>query len=305
MDNSVEEKKRLIFRMRGRADKCMASLTIETSLVLPIFVLCIITFLYFLQIITVQEHIQQAITRTGLSMAKTAYIYSDFLDAAELEGFDQSLLGEEFDINLQEMARTSIAGNVMKQVVKKELNTNQINDSCIEGGFSGISFYSTKILDENDFIDIIVRYYVRIPVWLFGLEDMRMIQRIRLRGWTGHQVAANYTIVEDNSNVDGTRVYVTETGTVYHTKQDCSHLKLSIEAVSGIPTAKRNAGGGKYYPCESCGNHNPESPGIYYITSYGDRYHTRGDCSRLKRTIREVPLSEVSGMPACKRCGKK
>ncbi|HKL80102.1 MAG TPA: hypothetical protein VJ888_06665 [Mobilitalea sp.] len=305
MDISVEDIKRQVFRLRGRTDKFKASLTIETSLVLPIFVLCIITFLYFLQIITVQEHIQQAITSTGLSMAKTAYVYGDFIDAAEVEGFDQSILGEEFDISLQEMAKASLAGNVMKQVVKKELNIYQINNSCIEGGFSGISFYSTKILDENDCIDIIVRYYVRIPVWLFGLEDMRMIQRVRLRGWTGHQVAANYAIVEESSKLDGTRVYVTETGTVYHTKRDCSHLKLSIEEVSGIPNAKRNKNGGKYYACESCGDDSPESPGIYYITDYGNRYHTRGDCSRLKRTIREVLLSEVSGMHACKRCGGK
>jgi hypothetical protein len=281
-----------------------ASLTVEAALVLPLFLFVMIAFIYFIQIMTVQEHIQESITGTGLSLAKLAYVYDDFLDAEEAENYDFSVFGEEYDIDLKELSGIVLGEAVIKTLVKKELDTDQINHSCIKGGFRDISFYYSRILEDEDCIDIVARYYVSIPVWFFGLEDMRMIQRVRVRGWTGHQVPARYTIVKEEPGTEEATVYITETGTVYHLNKNCSHLKLSIEEVTGIPDARRNRSGGKYYPCETCCDGERSETGIYYITDYGDRYHTSRECPGLKRTIREVPLSEVSGRTPCKRCGQ-
>jgi len=282
-----------------------ASLTVEASLVMPLFLYFMIAFLYFIQIFTVQEKIQSAITQMGLNLAKTAYIYDDFLGAEEAQSFDQTIFGMEADIELQDITSAALNGSLLKLYVMKYLDVNQINQSCIKNGFEGVSFYSSKVMGREDCIDIIVRYQVKIPISLFGLEDMFMIQRVKLRGWTGNQIPAVYTVVEEGKTpTEDTMVFITETGSVYHVNGECSHIKLSVFSVIGIPSDRRNDNGAKYYPCESCSTGISNPTAIYYITSDGTRYHTRNDCPRIKRTVRMVPLSKVQDRNPCKRCGQ-
>lgn len=286
-----------------KKQKVRASLTLETALVLPLFIYSFVALLYFIQIFILQEHIQETMTKTGLSMAKTAYVYADFMDMGEVESFDNSLFGEELDVTVGSLADSILSGTAVKLLMAEELDTDRINHSCIEGGFSGISFYYSKILAATDYIDLVARYRVKFAIPFFGLEDMRMIQRVRLRGWTGFQVPARYSMSEEDSDV--TFVYITDTGTVYHMSETCSHIKLSVREVSGIPNALRNENGGKYYACEACCGGESGNTAIYYITSYGDRYHSNRNCPKIKRMVRKVPLSEVSDRTPCKRCGNR
>ena len=273
-----------------------ASLTVEAAVAMPVFLFCILIFLYFLQIITVQEHIQNAITKTGLALARYAYVFEDFSGGEEFATIDFSLFGEEYEVDLSETAEVITGELVVKGLLKKDLNTSQINNSCIQGGYRDISFYSSRILEE-DCIDIVVRYRISFPIWFFGLENLRMIQRVRVRGWTGHRVPATYRVVKEGISEGETMVYITTTGTVYHVDRNCSHLNISIEEVHTLPEDRRNKNGGKYYPCELCYRSGETASGaihgIYYITEDGDRYHLSKKCSGLKRTVREVPLSEV------------
>lgn len=282
-----------------------ASLTVEASLVLPLFLFFIMSFLYFIQIISLQEVIQKALTETGLSMARTAYIYSDFNDIEESEALDSSLLEKEMRVGLEEMTGAIFNHVALKYAVKARLDVERINNSCIYGGFDGISFDGSRVLQGDDDIDIVARYQVRIPVRIFGLYEMNMIQRVRLRGWNGHQLPALYSMVEEEKNGEqDSFVYITESGSVYHLKRNCSHISLSIEVISGIPSWQRNKNGGKYYACESCCSKGDMPSATYYITLYGDRYHKNRGCSRIKRTVRSVALSEVGDRKPCKRCGK-
>lgn len=285
-----------------KGNKCKASLTVEASLVLPLFIFFFIAFLYFIQIMTLQDILQEAITEAGLSMARGAYIYSDFQDVKESESFDQSLLDEGVQTGLEELTHAIINHGLIKYAIASKLDIDRINNSCIVGGFDGIRFDGSKLLEENHDIDIVARYRVRIPIHIFGLHDMDMIQRIRLRGWNGHQLSALYT--NDKEGDKDTIVYITETGTVYHFNSNCSHISLSIRAINGKPTWQRNKNGGKYYPCESCCKNVNAVSGTYYITDYGDRYHIDRVCSRIKRTVKEIPLSEVGHRSPCKRCNK-
>lgn len=307
--NRMQEKKESWTDIRNTPRKKYektASLTVEAAMVLPVFLFCIMVFLYFLQIFILQEHIQDALTKTGLLLAKSAYVYGDFVDEENMASMDFSLFGTEYELDLSEAAEVMAGELLVKSLLRKELDIPQINDSWIQGGYGGISFYSSKIL-EDDCIDIVARYHIHFPIRFFALENLRLIQRVRLRGWTGHQVPARYTLVTEDAAED--MVYITATGTVYHRDRTCSHLNISIEEVIGLPENRRNKSGGKYYPCELCLKGQAASPGAgigtYYITAEGDRYHNRRDCSGLKRTVKEVPLSTVSDRAPCKRCGKK
>jgi len=278
-----------------------ASLTVEAALVLPVFLYMMIAFLYFLQIFTVQEMIQTSITKMGLNLAKTAYILKEFPSIADAQSFDLSIFGEDYDVNLKELADNIASGTVLKLYSKKYLDTNQINNSCIKNGYDGISFSGSSLLNNEEYIDIIVSYQIKIPVQIFNIGEMSMLQRVRLRSWTGNELEPAYQTVEDQDNQEET-VFIAETGSVYHKSASCSHIKLSVTSVQGIPTGLTNENGAKYYPCESCCSGKLDSLGTYYITSDGTRYHTKRDCSRIKRSVTEIPISEIGTRTPCKRC---
>jgi len=183
-------------------DRSSASLTVEAALVMPVFLYMMIAFLYFIQIFTLQEQIQVAITKMGLSLARTSYVYDDFIDVDEVQAFDQSVFGVELDLGLQELTKSIMNENLLKLYVMKYLDVNQVNRSCIKKGFEGLSFKGSSALNEEGFIDIIVRYQIQIPVRIFALDDMRMIQRVKLRSWTGYEVPACYTMTDENDKVE-------------------------------------------------------------------------------------------------------
>lgn len=122
------------------------------------------------------------------------------------------------------------------------------------------------------------------------MTEERITQRAVCRGWIG------FTELDTAE----TYVYVTPDGNVYHLYRDCTHLELSVRRVS-LLTAKslKNDYGQKYRACEVCGKN---CGGFVYITSEGNRYHSRRNCSGLKRTIRQVPIREAEGRSCCIRC---
>lgn len=281
-----------------------ASLTLEASLVIPLFLFFMLAFLYFLQIFMVQEQIQSAITRMGLDLAKLSYIYQDFTSEEDANNFDHTIFPIGSEMGLLEFIDSSLHGSILKMYAKNYLDTDGLVGSCIKDGYEGISFYHSKVMDEEECIDIIASYRIRIPIKLIPINDLDMVQRVRLRGWTGNQVAPAYSLEEEGDS-DDTIVYITKSGSVYHKIRECSHITLSVRSVVGIPSSLRNDNGAKYYPCEKCCKGELDVTNTYYITSDGTRFHTSNDCSKIKRTVLEIPLSEVSGRTPCKRCGTK
>ena len=98
-------------------------------------------------------------------------------------------------------------------------------------------------------------------------------------------------------------VYITPKGSVYHLYADCTHLDLSIQRTT-LEKAKsvKNLYGQKYSECEVC---EEDFGGMVYITDEGERYHSERECSGLKRTTRQVPISQVSGRSQCLRCSRE
>lgn len=277
-----------------------ASLTVEAAFVMPLFLYFILAFLYFIQIFMLQEYIQSAITKLGLNLAKTAYVYEDFTGVTDALNFDATIFGSELEIGLGDFTASFIDKTVLKTISRTYLNTEFINHSCIEKGFQGISFQDSAILTEESCVDLIVSYRVKPPIAIFPIRSMGLLQRVRVRGWTGEKVAATYSLEDEDREEQ--MVYVAVTGTVYHKSPSCSHIHLSIQAVRGIPDSRRNRSGGKYYPCKECCDGKPDPSATLYITEDGSSYHTNRNCSGIKRTVEKIPLSEAGSRTPCKRC---
>ncbi len=278
-----------------------ASLTVEAALVVPLFYYFMLAFLYFIQIFTLQEQIQADITEMGMSISKNAYFYKDFPDLTEAVQFDKSIFPEAIGEELNALIDNAVSDIVVKGYASKYMDVPAINQSLIIGGFDGIDFSYSNLRNKSNMIDLIVSYKINLPIPVFRFTEMQMLQRVRLNTWTGHEVQAAYSEQEESEE---DIVYITETGKVYHLSDECSHIKLSIHTVNKIPSELRNDSGGKYYPCERCCTGKEPISGTYYITNDGTRYHTKRECSGLKRSVITIPISQVGDRKPCSRCGK-
>ncbi len=153
-----------------------------------------------------------------------------------------------------------------------------------------LGFRWTKTQLSGDYVDLWIHYDCKMPFRLLGLRNISITQRVRMKKWTGYQSGTG----------DGTReqwVYLAENGSVYHLTRECTHLRLSIHTMG--KNAAVHAG---YTSCNLCGSKNSENV-FYYVTDEGERYHTKLDCSGLKRTVYMIRLSQINGRGACSRCG--
>lgn len=122
------------------------------------------------------------------------------------------------------------------------------------------------------------------------IKENHVTQKAVCRAWIG------FTELE----TEETYVYITQRGSVYHLYNDCTHLDLSIQRVTFAKAcSSKNAYGERYRECELC---DTTFGALVYITKEGNCYHSERSCSGLKRTIRQIPLSEVEGRTCCIRC---
>lgn len=310
--------------MLKKAGQLKASITVEAALVLPIFIYAMIGFLYFFQFIQVYGRIQYALSDIGKEVSKFAYIYEEiFVDKdgrnEERDEVKQAQPDENYNSNTgtTEDIKTKdsdskeirefniiheiVEGSYFKLKLGDYLNEEELDKSCIKGGLSGIHTYLSDFMKDGKTIDMIVEYKVKIPIAFLNIDEMNVIQRVHVRGFTGWKESGD---TDDGKEVDEELVYVTKFGTAYHNSLVCTHLKLSISLIPYEQLAfERNEAGGKYSRCHTCVERDSEvEEKEVYIAKTGDRYHLTLNCSGLKRLVSQISLSQVDERTPCKRC---
>ena len=138
---------------------------------------------------------------------------------------------------------------------------------------------------------------VEAPMSFFAGWKCQIYTQCVIKPWNGYDLGK----VRDR-NVEEEMVYVTEYGSVYHKNRSCSYLVLSIRGISFSKLhEEKNELGEKYESCEYCKD--KEFVTLVYVTSYGNKYHTTTKCQGIKRSIKNVPLSEVEEKKLCNKCG--
>ncbi|WP_143468351.1 pilus assembly protein [Lachnoclostridium sp. An181] len=244
------------------------SMTLETALAFPIFLAAICAFVCLLEIADIRMNIYMGLWTAARETAQEV-IMSPVLSDKKIE---------------QTMVRT--------------IGEGRLNRSMIEGGQEGLDCGGSRISHYDGIIHLKVSYRMNTPLPGWLSSKILCEDSLDIKGWTGYRGGV------ENAQGEETLVYITETGSVYHTDYSCTYLNLSVqpvaaEEVEGI----RNESGGKYYPCSSCTKKYIEK-GVVYVTSTGNRYHLSLQCSKLKRKIYTVPLREVAGKGVCSKCTK-
>lgn len=246
------------------------SLTVEAACTLPLFLAAMIAVMFFINVVTTSVQVSQGLHEAGRQMALLAYVK----DAADIdsEGYLTGALSLVY------------ANGKVKEKVSEEI--------------TGLSLLRSGILRKDEMIDLVAEYFLDVPMLYLGDQKIYMLQRARVRAWTGRDTDSDGKA----SGESGTTVYVTVNGSVYHKDRECSHIRLSIQMVNRSQMeSMRNTNGGKYHPCEACKGGTGNQ---MYVTDSGDRYHSSTSCSGLKRGVISVLLSEVESWSPCSRCGQ-
>lgn len=257
------------------------SMTVEAAAILPVFLFFLLNLLFYIEIFRLHSVFAMALRETGNTMAVYGHIYEQAGDrkAEEIPQFIENV----------GFSYLYVKNSVVKQTGKKYLES-----SPLKYGADGLNFLQSKIMDDNDVIDIVLTYQVSPFTDIAGYSSFYMMNRYYAKAFTGYELkpkeAEQY-------------VYLAENGKVYHISLECTHLKLSIREVTSEEVGfLRNREGKKYSACSKCSGYMAD--GVLYITEQGEHYHENISCSGLKRTVTAVPMSEADKYPMCSRCQK-
>lgn len=173
-----------------------------------------------------------------------------------------------------------------------ESKKNEVPVDFVAGGWLGFGMTGSYV--EDNVIHLKISYRLTYPIRLLGKQGFSICQNRSARIWNG------YDPTQDKSGES--YVYVAKYGTVYHTSRYCPHIDPTIQTVSREELKRtRNLSGGKYKNCPYCGGES----NYYYITVWGDCYHSNITCSALSRSVFRMTLKEAKEVyGCCTKCGK-
>lgn len=267
-----------------------ASLTLEATLVLSLFVFAVVCLILPMKIMNTDRKIQAALESVGEDFSRYAYL-KDVLDkgeASQVPGageFAKAFCGHLVSGAAVGYAQVSVSGHIDTVMVKN------------------VRMLRSSILEDGEMFDLILDYEVRMPFPVLGLSGIQRTARCRRRAWIG-KAGIYGTQGEGSGDSRDEIVYVGKNSTRYHRNRSCHYLANNLSSVSYEELANmRNDGGGRYRACRICGS-DAGTGGTVYIMPSGDSYHTTRSCRAIAAYVRAVRLSEVEHLGSCSYCSR-
>lgn len=278
----IEETYLLISCKVNRKRSCRGSMTVEAAVVVPLLILFVLHLGSCLEMLRLHGRLEYALWQTGKELA----IYG----AAEARGHNSGGAPGDVGTALPDLAVSYLYVNGrLEQILGKDY----LDSSPLAHGHQGLNYLASEYLEEDQCIKIVLTYQVCPQITCFPFPYFRMASRYYGRAWTG------YALGEGLEQI--TYVYVTENGEVWHSRADCSYLKLNVsEAQTETVWMLRNEDGERYRSCSRC----EDRPlgNTVYLTQDGNRYHTVRSCPALIRRIHAVVWQENIPYRPCSRC---
>ncbi|MCQ2491471.1 MAG: pilus assembly protein [Lachnospiraceae bacterium] len=240
------------------------SLTLEASLVLPLFLFAMISCMLFGQMLIVEGKMKHGLVQATMEVATLEYY--------------------------KERKHTKVSQAEI-YAFQKQYSDMEDLPSAIK--ISTLNFLGTKIPNDMGELEIHMNYQMGINFPFVGEKSIWINEVMFQKAYTGYEPTA--------FELGNGYVYVTDFGSVYHKSLSCTHIMLSISASNQIKDMLD--GKTRYRACEKCIKNKKDTFATLYIPSEGDCYHSTLACSGLKRTIHEITVWEIGGRKPCSRCG--
>lgn len=290
---------------QGR-NRCVAaaSLTVEAALLLPVVLSVFLFFLSLLQIVRAEQQIYYAAAELAEETAACGYLlkYASQETEALWDSDGEYFKAAEFALDILQGAGDALW---FRNAMQKKLADAGCINAVVDGGVSGIDFWGSEIYAEDEMAVVCMNFKISFPVFRSFLPKLPFRKSVVMRSFSG---VGDFERGEGSGEDSGAKeegfVFVTESGTVYHVRETCTYIRLSVQQAAGSGIADmRNQYGGKYYPCEACMK-DGTVPEKVWVTKTGTRCHTKKDCGKIKRTVKKLPVSEASAYRPCSRCAK-
>ena len=249
------------------------SMTVEAALVLPLFCFFVISMGNAMEMIRLHGNLEVALWNVGRQI-----------------GIYGALPERQQDSSSHRLEAVAVAYTYVRKQIEDQLGKEYLETAPVDGESNGLQFLESNI--EGDIYEINMTYRVAGFPQLPGFKQFRMANRYYGHMWNGYEIPD----LEEEKYI-----YVTENGRVYHTDRECTHIRLSVRAVEAAEAVRG------YRPCEKCIDKIPESTEkrLFLISENGECYHSRRDCSGLKRTVQKIPKEEAFKYEECRRCKEK
>lgn len=286
------------------------SITVEASVVLPVFMMALIGFAFFFHVMTVQLRLQSVLDGCAGELAGYTHVKT-ILPATFAGGDDEGGgIADAVQSSVRNIIYSAIGGAYLKACIMDEAGRDWLNRTMIRGGADGITCTGAIVYDGADLVLLTINYRMDIPFVPGQLLSIDLSQSSMRRLYTGYEREPETEPEAFPSGgvlaptQESRTVYVSKYGKVYHLYRDCMYLKREIKAVTIQSVGDyRNDQGGKYYPCRECIHGSPNA--IVYITTDGERYHNTTTCGALIRYISQVKEEDAGGKPLCSSCEKR
>lgn len=254
------------------------SITVEASIVLPLFIFVMLALYSVGGCILVKNTIYEGFCETAEYLAEYANLGWQLKQSDSLEAVEHS-------------AETEINTVLANTKIREYTDDRSLVERYVSGGMTGVVVTRAALASDN-YIYLKLSYDLVIRIPVIGEFHIPCSEQIRQMAYLGYDKNAD----DDRK---GTYVYMAENGVVYHCSRNCSYIKLSIRQVDASYIKDDKTG---LSPCRLCRKY--MSTGILYVTSQGDRYHCSLNCSGLKRTVYRVMKEEHPELRPCSKCGK-
>ncbi|MCT4563489.1 MAG: hypothetical protein N4A68_04145 [Maledivibacter sp.] len=280
--------KKLSRRQRG-------SLTVEASLVLPIFICAILTIGFLTKIVYIHEVIQHGITEAANEMASSSYLYYvsgsyDIDDTLSSNLEEKKKKSEEHINNIVDCSKELY--DCIGEIKAGSKDSNKDIADYPKDKIIGLasSIVKSELDKEKTHIgNTIIKQYIR----KYGLTDSRL-KKLDIEGLD----FSHSSYLSSNQDIDVIVKYNV-------------NIPLPIRIVDNIPivqraTARAWLGGDQYADAdaladadEDIGDKNKK----VYVSKKGSSYHRYG-CYRIFKDIEALDLREVKklGLQPCKKC---
>lgn len=269
----------------------MGSLTLEAAIVLPLYMFFLVSILYILNILHIENVLQAAMEEAARNVNSYAYVAEQFEELSEDE---QATVGSHDAGFVLSLAKNQVSKITIKNSFLTDRIKNIADSSYIKNGYKGI-IISFESNDLSEFVDFNISYMISLPFLPSGIFYIPITQRCYFKPFTG-------TDITEKKGDYTEYVYITATGAVYHTTPYCTYINRYYDIITDRENVDWNTAEG-YHACPHCAYGQPIGPASF-ICPGRMVYHNRTDCAYIETSIYKIPKDQAGTMPMCSRCQK-